>query len=283
MERVKILVAHHKTESIIGNVVYLPIHVGKSLSSKDLDMQCDNEGENISDKNPLYCEMTGWYWAWKHLKAEYIGLCHYRRYFTFRSIGFKERLIAKLSIAYVNIFGGLLHKTGGYFPNIVVNNENELRLEAKDFAKCIDDILKDKDYDAVVPSPHRFTNGDTYSYFVVFGREFLSLLSEIIERQHPDFYPFYKASLKESSFYAGNMAIFKYKHFDEYCTLVFSILKEFEVLMVERGLCIDPYKERLCSRIIGYLAEVLTNAFIFKMRCEKYKILRVNTLFLSSN
>lgn len=42
----------------------------------------DNTGDNISLRNPNYCELTGLYWAWKNLKCDYIGLCHYRRYFT---------------------------------------------------------------------------------------------------------------------------------------------------------------------------------------------------------
>ena len=41
----------------------------------------DNTGDNISAKNPNYCELTALYWAWKNLDCEYIGLCHYRRYF----------------------------------------------------------------------------------------------------------------------------------------------------------------------------------------------------------
>lgn len=33
----------------------------------------DNTGDNISLRNPNYCELTGLYWAWKNLKCDYIG------------------------------------------------------------------------------------------------------------------------------------------------------------------------------------------------------------------
>lgn len=32
----------------------------------------DNTGDNISLRNPNYCELTGLYWAWKNLKCDYI-------------------------------------------------------------------------------------------------------------------------------------------------------------------------------------------------------------------
>ena len=82
--RVKILVACHKADpNIIKNDIYFPIQVGKSLNSElDLGFQCDDTGDNISDKNGSYCELTALYWAWKNIKnVDYIGLCHYRRYF----------------------------------------------------------------------------------------------------------------------------------------------------------------------------------------------------------
>lgn len=84
--RVKILVACHKADpNIRQDDIYMPIQVGKALHPElDLGFQCDNTGDNISEKNGSYCELTALYWAWKNLKdVDYIGLCHYRRYFDY--------------------------------------------------------------------------------------------------------------------------------------------------------------------------------------------------------
>lgn len=77
---IKIIIAAHKPYEMPTDPIYLPVHVG--ASGKDsIGYQRDDEGENISQKNPAYCELTGIYWAWKNLDADYIGLAHYRRHF----------------------------------------------------------------------------------------------------------------------------------------------------------------------------------------------------------
>lgn len=82
MSKVKILVAQHKPAKVYSNDIYTPIHVGKAISTSDLGILGDATGENISHLNPYYCELTAQYWAWKNLHdVDYIGLCHYRRYF----------------------------------------------------------------------------------------------------------------------------------------------------------------------------------------------------------
>lgn len=84
--RVKILVACHKQDDAIRQSdIYMPIHVGKALHPDlDLGFQGDDTGDNISEKNGAYSELTAMYWAWKNLKdVDYIGLCHYRRYMKF--------------------------------------------------------------------------------------------------------------------------------------------------------------------------------------------------------
>lgn len=82
MDKIKILVAQHKEAEVFHNEVYTPIQVGKSISKVDLGILGDDTGDNISELNPYFCELTAQYWAWKNLhNVEYIGLCHYRRYF----------------------------------------------------------------------------------------------------------------------------------------------------------------------------------------------------------
>ena len=89
MFRIRIFAAMHKPGPMLtGN--YAPIHVGRAVSpyrAEMSDVMGDDTGENISLKNPSYCEMTAHYWIWKNVKdAEYVGLCHYRRFFAIDAI-----------------------------------------------------------------------------------------------------------------------------------------------------------------------------------------------------
>lgn len=74
---------------------YKRLMVGKPKTDID-NMLFDSEGDNISEKNKNYCELTGLYWIWKHSKSKYVGLCHYRRFFinnyTFKKLKEKEIL-----------------------------------------------------------------------------------------------------------------------------------------------------------------------------------------------
>lgn len=55
------------------------IQAGAALTEERIAEQCDNEGENISSKNPNYSELTATYWIGKHAEEDYLGLFHYRR------------------------------------------------------------------------------------------------------------------------------------------------------------------------------------------------------------
>lgn len=96
---VKIIVATHKKYRMPIDHIYIPLHVGadgkKDAEGNDLDFGYikDNTGDNISNLNPSFCELTGLYWAWKNLDADYIGLVHYRRHFSMKKkAGFENVL-----------------------------------------------------------------------------------------------------------------------------------------------------------------------------------------------
>lgn len=79
---IKIIVATHKKYWMPKDDIYIPLHVGHA-GKEDLGYAGDDTGENISKKNSTFCELTGMYWAWKNLRADYKGIVHYRRYFTY--------------------------------------------------------------------------------------------------------------------------------------------------------------------------------------------------------
>ena len=78
---IRILVATHKPYKMPSDGIYLPIHVGASGKQPIAGFATDDTGDNISGKNPNFCELTGLYWAWKNLSCDYLGLVHYRRHF----------------------------------------------------------------------------------------------------------------------------------------------------------------------------------------------------------
>lgn len=78
---IRILVATHKPYKMPSDGIYLPIHVGAIGKRPIPGITTDDSGDNISSKNPNFCELTGLYWAWKNLSFDYLGLVHYRRHF----------------------------------------------------------------------------------------------------------------------------------------------------------------------------------------------------------
>lgn len=105
---IRILIACHKPTYVPENPLFYPIQVGTALTDRRLEGMTyhDNEGDNISEKNPDYCELTAQYWAWKHLDCDYYGFFHYRRYLTFRNLSpvtAKGKIIGKRHIPYIEL------------------------------------------------------------------------------------------------------------------------------------------------------------------------------------
>ncbi|MBQ2886127.1 MAG: DUF4422 domain-containing protein [Alphaproteobacteria bacterium] len=84
----KILQVYHKEDLRMKSPFIQSIQVGRAINKVKLKgMIGDDTGDNISNQNPYYCELTAQYWAWKNIdklnNPEYVGLMHYRRVFNF--------------------------------------------------------------------------------------------------------------------------------------------------------------------------------------------------------
>lgn len=72
------VVTHKKYDNIAENDVYTPLFVG-AKDKESYGYLRDDTGDNISEKNQYYSELTGLYWIWKNSDADIVGLNHYRR------------------------------------------------------------------------------------------------------------------------------------------------------------------------------------------------------------
>ena len=61
---IKIFVSAHKQATFPEGNSIVPVQVGAANAvTRFTDTLHDDEGENISTKNPRYCELTAQYWA----------------------------------------------------------------------------------------------------------------------------------------------------------------------------------------------------------------------------
>ena len=80
---VKIFVMTHKQFEVPDDPMYIPLHVGHKTAKETFGYLGDDTGDNISELNCYYAELSGVYWVWKNDRnTENVGICHYRRYLT---------------------------------------------------------------------------------------------------------------------------------------------------------------------------------------------------------
>ena len=268
--KIKIMICCHKKTDVCTDDIYLPIQVGHAMSKYDMDMQKDdkldgNECDNISKYNNIYCEMTAMYWAWKNIRkmykdVEYVGLCHYRRYFFIGNNRIKEYIknSGKKIKSLVRI---LINKPNGFTlhdPQCYIANINDTKLSESNKR-----IMKEiRGFDIIATHPCMIINSTVGSFFNIIGRVYIDLMTEIIDSEFVDYSKSYHQVISGNKLYAANMIILKTELLDEYCSFVFGVLDKHVRYTKERGICTNPETEGTYSRISGYLAEILTCTYI---------------------
>ncbi len=191
MKNVKIIVATHKPYKMPDDEMYLPVHVG-AAGKDSIGYQRDDEGENISEKNPYFCELTGLHWAWKNCDADYIGLAHYRRHFATAGKKNKDNL----------------------FESVLSSSEADTLLNNAD-------IILSKKRNYYIENLY-----DHYKHTMYV--EPLDETRKILEEKYPEYLPEFDKLHTRTSAHMFNMAVMKRDILDEYCSWIFEVLFELE-------------------------------------------------------
>lgn len=258
MKNIKIIVATHKEYWMPDDEMYIPVLVGaEGKEPSELESFSgylkDNDGENISDKNSSYCELTGLYWAWKNLDADYIGLVHYRRHFTIGAVAARKynknlrKYLAGHSKENLNkkMFGdsgseGV--KQDRKKRNVLTEGQLKMLL---------------KRHDIILPKKRNYYIETNYSQYVhAHNKQDLDITRDILSEKYPEYLGVYDAYMSETKGHRFNMFIMKKNLFDEYCNWLFDILFE-----LEKRLDISDYSD-YDSRVYGFVSERLLDVWI---------------------
>ena len=229
MSNIKIFICAHKEVQLPQHPYFLPIQAGAALHAPIIGYQPDSEGDNISDKNPHFCELTCHYWVWKNLKnVDIVGLNHYRRYFNF------TRKWPRFSADKHFIQTEDFLKQAYQFPDL--------------------ESLLQK-YDIILPVARHWRVSNSQQYADYHIAKDWEMLRQIIKERHPEYIPAFEKTMDHSNKSVGyNMFITHWNHFDAYSKWLFDILFE-----VERR--VPPIEDPVQSRIYGYMSERLINVF----------------------
>ncbi|WP_242502251.1 DUF4422 domain-containing protein [Bifidobacterium pseudolongum] len=220
---ITIAVAMHKPYAHAEDTMYLPVHVGADLHPEVLtNITGDNTGDNISQLNPYFSELTAMYWLWKNNDSDYKGIVHYRRYFASPSL--RKRL------------------SHNRFDRILSRQELETLLANNN---------------VILPSKRRYFIETIYSHYEhTHYVEQLHQTRDVLKDMAPEYVAAWDTLLKKRSAHIFNMAIMDKADFNAYCEWLFPIL-----FKITRRIDPATYSA-FHARYPGRLSELLLNVWI---------------------
>lgn len=203
--------------------VYLPLRVGAALHPElDLGFTKDSEGENISELNGSYCELTALYWMWKNSTADYKGLAHYRRHFRTND---SKRAHAK-----------------DRFERIATEKDFRAALESAD---------------VVLPRKRNYFIETVYNHYAhTFDGAHFDAAREVLSERCPEYLYEWDKLMEGTTAYLYNMFVMSADNVDAYCKWLFPILEELQTKIDSTGM--DAFRARWPGRV----AERLFNVWV---------------------
>lgn len=246
-QRVRIFVTAHRRAEVPPSGILQPVQVGPgNVCDRFAEMLHDDEGENISAKNASYCELTTQYWAWKNVSCDYVGFCHYRRYFNFSDQqNYKE-----------NPFGVVVD------DYIDENAVKRYGLDDETIARCIEgyDIVTTSFCDLRTFPDAAQTPREQYAAAPYLHIADLERAVSIVKDIHPNYGQDCDAFLDGNKACFCNMYIMRKPLFDAYCEWLFPVLERWEA-QTDTSLY---SKEAL--RTPGHLSERLFNIYLLHQK-----------------
>lgn len=148
----------------------------------------DDNGENLSNLQPILCELSSLYYVWKNKKSDIIGLVHYRRYFAKNGKILNSQMID-------NIF-----KT----TNVILPKKRRYLFKTP------------TNYYIFGRSHNKKTTSIRANYIKILKNTLYELYPE--QKECIDF------TFNKRYAHLKNMFIMKYEEFDSYCTFLFNVL-----------------------------------------------------------
>ena len=265
--KICIAVACHKSSRLPKNSLFLPIQVGSALASRHMNMQRDDEGENISKKNPSYCELTAQYWEWKNVEADYYGLCHYRRFLCMHETKVKLNVRSQIEAGEIDDYN--IQRFG-------LDDEEEMRKLIEDY----DLIVGEHQQLDRIPTP-RGNKASGYDHWVAHDKALirthdLEKMLDILEEVSPRIGASARSYLQEKTFMGFNCFVMKKELFNELCEIEFETLKR-----LEQEVDLTYYCQQL-SRIYGFMGEIISSAYFYDLeKSGKYRVKHVPLLYFN--
>lgn len=182
------ILTHKKIDEEYDENLYKPLLNGSYYNTENLDYIKDDTGENISQLNPYFAELTGEYWAWKNSNARIIGFTHYRRWFV-RNLKFDK--LTKEDI---------LEDLKSY--DIIMPQKTIVKKSLKE--TVITGLKKSPNY------------GAQWEDYIKLGN--------ILKESFPEYYDTYINIMNGKTCYSNNIFICKYELADKYFTWLFEVL-----------------------------------------------------------